>query len=232
MVNSARLCLACGLLGLTLTVVNQLSAVQIDPSLQRSSALAALLSVGLMLVAILWSRALPEAAERADLQGEEGLLLRGELPDTLAAELNWGSRMLLTATPAAVVLVFWNGEVLLRRGLCSNPDQALRFDPGPICLQSCQRQRPIHLVDLKHYPGRDEFENLLPQLPSVIVQPLAREGVLLIGGWSARCFSSADQSWIEGWAQRLTDEWLLPWTSGQVCPGATPGSSEPASQGS
>jgi len=227
MANPARLCLVCGLLGLALTVLNQLSADLVSPSLQRSSALAALVSVGLMLVGLLWTRAVPEAAVRAQLQGQEGLLLRRDLPAAMTSELDWGSRMLLTATPAAVVLVLWQGEVLLRRGLHKGEATALRFEPGSICQQAWQRQRAIHLVDLKHYPGRDEFTALLPGLPSVLVQPLGADGLLVIGGWSPRCFSSSDQHWIEGWGQRLTAEWLSPWSSPQASPAAAPASSEP-----
>ncbi|MFN5696742.1 MAG: cofactor assembly of complex C subunit B, partial [Cyanobacteriota bacterium] len=42
---------------------------------------------------------------------------------------------------------------------------------------------------------------------AVVVQPLGAEGLLLLGGWSARCFSRSDLAWIEGWAQRLQQDW-------------------------
>ena len=199
-----------GVLGLLLTVVNQLTASLTDPALQRSSALAALASVGLMLVGVLWTRAVPLPPERALLQGDEGLLLRNDLPDELRLELLWGSRQLLKATPAAVVLVWWNDQVLLQRGLLSDASRQLRFVPGAICRQAQQRQRRIVLVDVRHYPGRDEFEPLLEGLPSVLVQPLGPTGLLLLGGWSPRCFSSSDEAWVDGWASRLTDRWLVP----------------------
>ncbi len=200
---SARLCLLSGAVALVATVSNQLLAPAVEPALQRSSALAALLSVGLMLIGVLWTRLAPLPPERADLQGSEGLLLRSDLPAALADELKWGSRQLLVATPAAVVLLWWQGQVLLRRGLLQEP---ATFSPGAICAQAQQKGRLIHLVDLRHYPGRDEFTGLLDGLPSVIVQPLGSDGLLVLGGWSPRCFSAADQAWIAGWAQRLTDE--------------------------
>lgn len=225
MARSAQLCIGAGGLGLLLVVVNQITAAAIDPALQRSSALAALLAVGLMLVGVLWTRVLPVPPERADLQGEEGLLLRSGLAAPLAAELDWGSRMLLTATPAAVVLVLWQQEVLLQRGLLvrrSGPG----FRPGPICEQVLQRGRSIHLVDLRHYPGRDEFTTLLDGLPSVVVEPLGSHGVVLVGGWSPRCFSRADQRWISGWAERLRAQADQ---QGAVEPLAASASSAPAS---
>lgn len=204
MMTPAIWCQLCGGLALALIVINQLTAPLVQPALQRSSALGALLSVGLMLVGVLWTRLAPVAPARVNLQGEEGLLLRGDLADAVQAELSWGSRLLLTATPAAVVVVVWNGELLLRRGLCLSPDDQTPMNPGPICLQALERGRAIHLVDLKHYPGRDEFTALLPELPSVLIQPLGSQGLLLVGGWSARCFSRADLGWCEGWADRLT----------------------------
>ena len=38
-------------------------------------------------------------------------------------------------------------------------------------------------------------------------QPLGGEGVLVLGGWSPRCFSRSDLLWVEGWARKLTAEW-------------------------
>jgi hypothetical protein len=35
------------------------------------------------------------------------------------------------------------------------------------------------------------------------VQPIGRDGLLLVGGWSPRCFGRGDLLWIEGWASRL-----------------------------
>lgn len=223
MTSPARVALLSGLVGLVLSVINQLSAPQLEPALQRSSALAALLSVGLLLVAALWTRAVPVAPERVALQGEQGLLLRRDLPEPLQMELNWGSQMILQATAASVVVVVLADAVLLRRGLCPGDGSGLTFAPGPICAQALARGRSIHLVDLKHYPGRDEFTRLLDDLPSVLVQPLADQGVLVVGGWSPRCFSPSDLRWIEGWAARLTAGTL----SVPGC-GEEPGSNAPA----
>ena len=227
---AARLCTAVGAGALLLTVVNQLTAPALDPALERSSVLAALLAVGLLLIGVLWTRLQPEPAERAPLQGEEGLLLRRDLSPQLVDELNWGTRMLLTATPAAVVLVLWDGNCLVHRGLMDSSAQQRGFIPGPVCQMAWQRDRSIHLVDLRHYPGRDEFMTLLEGLPSVIVQPLGPRGLLVLGGWSPRCFSTADQLWIEGWAEKLRDAWLLPSMADQAAPEGTPASSAPVTQ--
>ena len=198
----ARVSLGTGAVGLLLVVFNQLTAPLPEPPLVRASVLAALFAVGLMVVAVLWTRAVPEAAERVDLQGDEGLELAPGLPRQLLQDLGWGSQMLLTASPAAVVLVMWRGEVLLRRGLLGS----IPFTPGPICARALERGQAISLVNLALYPGRAEFDSLLPGLPAVLIQPIADQGLVLLGGWSARCFSRSDLVWVEGWAQRLTAE--------------------------
>ena len=54
-------------------------------------------------------------------------------------ELAWGSHMLLTATPAASVLVFWRHQVVLRRGLISQE----AFEPGAITQRAMEREQTI-----------------------------------------------------------------------------------------
>jgi hypothetical protein len=196
---AARLCLAAGVVGLLLCVLNQLTAPELSPALDRADGLASILAVGLMLVAILWTRAVPLAPERVALEGSQGLVLAPELPEALRQELGWGSQMLLTATPAASLLLHWRGQTLLRRGVLAEEP----FSPGPICARACSTGRAISLVNLALYPGRAEFRGLPAAIPAVVVQPIGEAGVLLLAGWSPRCFSRSDEAWLEGWSQRL-----------------------------
>ena len=128
-----------------------------------------------------------------------GLVIAQDLPEDLAEELGWGSQMLLTASAAAVVLVSWQGQCLLRRGLLTEGT----FVPGDICQRAQSKGAAISLVDLRLYPGREEFASLLPGLPAVIVQPLGRDGLVVLGGWSPRCFSRSDLTWLDGWSLRI-----------------------------
>ena len=59
MPSTARIPVVAGAVGLVLTVINQLSADHVDPSLQRAGVVASILSVVLMLVGLLWSRITP-----------------------------------------------------------------------------------------------------------------------------------------------------------------------------
>ncbi|MFZ0407250.1 MAG: cofactor assembly of complex C subunit B [Cyanobium sp.] len=223
MPTAARIPVVAGALGLILTVINQLSADEVDPSLQRAGVVAAILSVVLMLVGLLWSRITPVVAERAELSGTEGLVFAPALPEPLRRELGWGSSLVLTATPAASLLLLWDQSTLLRRGLLA---EGSSFSPGAICQRCLQTGKAISLVDLKLYPGREEFDDLLPGLPSVVVQPIGSRGLLLVGGWSARCFSRSDLTWLEGWAQRLTAEWA-PLLDAAVAVAVAPADSAP-----
>jgi hypothetical protein len=195
----AQACLGVGLLALLLSLINQFSAAELTPPLVRASVLASLLAVGFLLVATLWTRAVPKAPERASLEGFQGLELDDSLPESLKLELAWGSQLLLTATPGATVLLYWRQRTLLRRGLLGHG----AFLLGPISQRALATGKAISMVNLALYPGRDEFAALPVGLPALVVQPIGNEGVLLLGGWSPRCFSRSDELWLEGWARKL-----------------------------
>ena len=142
MPTPARAVLICALLLLGLTVANAGLAESVTPDLQRAEVLAGMAAVGLMLVAVLWTRANPRSAEKVPLQGDQGLVISDQLNDVQKHELAWGSHMLLTATPAASVLVLWRQQVVLRRGLISQSP----FQPGAITMRAMER-------DQDHLPG-------------------------------------------------------------------------------
>ena len=195
----ALACLGVGLLALLLSLINQFSAAELTPPLVRASVLASLLAVGFRLVATLWTRAVPRAPERVDLEGPQGLELDDSLPEALKLELAWGSQLLLTATPGATVLLHWQQRTLLRRGLLGSGSVLV----GPIGQRALATGKAISLVNLALYPGRDEFAALPAGLPALVVQPIGSDGLLLLGGWSPRCFSRSDELWLEGWARKL-----------------------------
>ena len=207
----ARVSLSAGVLVLLLAVGNVFTAEAIDPTLQRAEVLAGMAAVGLMLVAVLWTRAQPLAPTAVELPGEQSLQLLPELSELCRTELAWGSHLLLTATSAATILVAWDGTVVLRRGLV--PEALLvddqdgangeSFTPGPICERAQRQGQLVSLVKTALYPGRTEFDPVLPGLPSVMVQPLGDRGWVVLGGWSERCFSRSDERWFTGWCERL-----------------------------
>ena len=199
---SARVTLAAGLLVLTLTVGNGLGAGFVSPALQRAEVLAGLSAVSLMLVAALWTRATPTAPGRVDLQGSRGLRIDDGLPSTVRYELAWGSHLLLTATPAATVLLYWKGAVLLHRGILTDKS----FIPGTVCMRARERGKLVSLVNTNLFPGRAEFDSVTPNLPAVMIYPLSDKGWAIVGGWSPRCFSRSDERWLCGWVEKVRIE--------------------------
>ena len=199
MPGPARAVLICALLLLGLTVTNAGVAETVTPEFQRAEVLAGMAAVGLMLVAVLWTQANPKSADKVPLMGKQGLVMTDQLSVVQNQELAWGSHMLLTATPAASVLVLWRKQVVLRRGLISQES----FQPGAITKRAMERERTISMVNTTLFPGRAEFDAMLPSLPAIVVCPMGNEGAVIVGGWSPRCFTRSDERWLEGWTQRL-----------------------------
>jgi hypothetical protein len=111
----------------------------------------------LILTGLLWQQVQPRSPEAVNLIGEEGLELIPELPEEVKTELAWVSHLLLTNTVTRSLVVFYQGKVLLRRGVLGvNPE----VKPGAILSRVMEKQKPIYLVDLKLYPGRIEFDYL------------------------------------------------------------------------
>ena len=133
------------------------------------------------------------------MNGKEGFELCNELSEDTRNELAWGSKQILTATAASTVLIYWDNKVILRRGVISEKI----FEPGEICKRSIDQNRLISLVNTELFPGRDEFNGVLNNLPAVIVYPLKKRGLTIVGGWSKRSFTNSDEKWISGWSDKL-----------------------------
>ena len=203
MPTQAKASLLVGIIFLTLTVINALLADKISPSFQRSEVLSGLSSVGLMLVAYLWSDASPKKANKKILDDEQGFILNidsGKLD--LRKELAWGSQMILTATPAASILIYWKDSIILHRGHIGKGE----FKPGKICNNVISKQKILVMQNTKFYPGSYEFNSVTRNLPSILIQPLDKYGLMIVGGWSERCFSQSDERWIIGWSQKITEK--------------------------
>jgi hypothetical protein len=204
--TAAKLVIGCGAVGLLLIAVNSftlnLPTETIDPAFGRSSVLAGVMAVGLMLVGVVWTRANPAPRKRVNLAGNQGLEIAEHLDETLRNELAWGSAMFLKATAAASILLIWDENVLLRRGILGRAP----FEVGPILIRAKEKQQQISLVNLALYPGATEFSYLPQPLPAVLITPLLDRGWLVLGGWSARCFSESDERWAQGWADKIKIE--------------------------
>ena len=182
-------------------IANFISIETITPELERAQVLAAIASLIIILIGFLFKQFEPLAGEKAALKGENKFLFDRNMPDEVIDELAWGSEAILTSTAAAAILIHNDGVNILRRGITSSND----FKPGETCLRSIKDMKLISLVNTKFYPGRDEFYNFCPNVPSILVVPINRKAFILIGGWSAKCFTKSDEKWINNWSKKINN---------------------------
>jgi len=182
-------------------IANFISIETITPELERAQVLAAIASLIIILIGFLFKQFEPLAGEKAALKGENKFLFDRNMPDEVIEELAWGSETILTSTAAAAILIHNDGVNILRRGMTSNND----FKPGETCLRSIKDMKLISLANTKFYPGRDEFFNFCADIPSILVVPINSKAFILIGGWSAKCFTKADEKWITNWSKKINN---------------------------
>ncbi len=182
-------------------IANFISIETITPELERAQVLAAIASLIIILVGFLFKQFEPLSGEKAALKGENKFLFDRNMPDEVIDELAWGSEAILTSTAAAAILIHNDGVNILRRGITSGND----FKPGETCLRSIKDMKLISLANTKFYPGRDEFFNFCAEIPSILVVPINSKAFILIGGWSAKCFTKSDEKWINNWSKKVNN---------------------------
>jgi len=191
-----------GALAGILLLTNRMLTPQLTESQARSDAMGVILSAVLILTGLLWQQVQPRSPDAVDLIGEQGFELLPGLPDEVKTELAWASHLLLTNTVTRSLVVFYQGKVLLRRGVLGvNPE----VKPGTILKRVLEKQKPVYLVDLKVYPGRIEFDYLPENTQGVICQPIGNQGVLILGANAPRSYTKQDENWIEGIADKLAN---------------------------
>ena len=182
-------------------IVNFFSIDAITPELERAQIIAAIASLIIILIGFLFKQFEPLAGEKADLKGENNFLFNNNIPNEVVDELAWGSEAILTSTAAAAILIHNDGENVLIRGITSSN----QFNPGETCKRSIKEMKLISLANTKFYPGRDEFNNFSPDIPSILIVPVNNKAFILIGGWSTKCFTKSDEKWINNWARKLNN---------------------------
>jgi len=182
-------------------IANFISIETITPELERAKVLAAIASLIIILIGFLFKQFEPLAGEKVVLKGENKFLFDRNMPDEVIDELAWGSEAILTSTAAAAILIHNDGVNILRRGITSSND----FKPGETCLRSIKDMKLISLANTKFYPGRDEFFNFCAEIPSILVVPINSKAFILIGGWSAKCFTKSDEKWINNWSKKINN---------------------------
>ncbi|MDX2239890.1 MAG: cofactor assembly of complex C subunit B [Leptolyngbyaceae cyanobacterium bins.302] len=192
--------IAVGAIAGTLLFVNRLLTPDLTDFQARSDALGVIACAILILTGLIWQQVQPRLPESVELIGEEQFDLDPDLPDSVKTELAWASHLLLTNTVTRSLILWYNGKVLLRRGIL--PAQR-DVKPGAILQRVLDKQKPIYLVALKVYPGRVEFDYLPENTQGVICQPLGKNGVLILGANAPRSYTRQDEQWIAAITEKL-----------------------------
>tara|TARA_Y100001978_G_scaffold149842_1_gene134916 strand:- start:1150 stop:1776 length:627 start_codon:yes stop_codon:yes gene_type:complete len=182
-----------------LQLINFFSINLISPEIERAQVLAAISSIIIVLIGLLFQRISPISGEKVTLEGENGFIYDPSIPKDLLNELAWGSEAVLTSTAAATILINNKGKNILKRGIISKRN----FIPKEICLRCLEENKFISLVNTKFYPGSEEFDDFCKSIPSVLVIPVNKQCFILVGGWSSRCFTKSDEKWILNWSKKL-----------------------------
>ena len=155
----------------------------------------------LLLTSILLRQINPVPPESVVLDGKEGFELESDLPENLQSELAWASHLLLSNTVTQSIVVYYQEKTLLRRGIIGGENPTVTI--GNIVERVIQNQRPLYLVDLKHYPGKIEFDYLPSNIQGLICLPLNQKGMMIVATNIPRSYTKQDEKWIQGISDKI-----------------------------
>jgi hypothetical protein len=191
-----------GIVGGTVLMFNRFATADLTPSQARSDVMGVILSGVLILVGLIWQRVQPRLPDAVELIGREGLEFAPDLPESVKIELAWASHLLLTNTVTKSLIVYYQGKVLLRRGILS---QNSEVKVSNIIKRVLETGKAVYLVNLNLYPAKIEFDYLPENSQGLICQPIGKEGVLILAANAPRSYTKQDEIWIEGIADKLAN---------------------------
>ena len=194
--------LVVGSLGGSLLFINRVLTPSLTSSQSRADALGVIISAVLILSGLLWQRVQPRTPEAVDLIGETVFELDERLTEAAKTELAWASHSLIANTVTQSVIVWYEGQTLLRRGVVGAQSQV---QPGTILNRALETGKPVYLVALKLYPGRYEFNYLPENTQGVICQPLGQSGAVILAANAPRSYTRQDEAWIAAVADKIAN---------------------------
>ena len=97
-----------------------------------------------------------------------------------------------------------NGDILYADNFIWNIENTHYLLEGNIRFEN----QNIILNSSKAILGSDniiEFFNFCAEIPSILVVPINSKAFMLIGGWSAKCFTKSDEKWINNWSKKVNN---------------------------
>ena len=181
--------------------------VDAGSSQSRVDVLVIFCSAVLILTGLQWLSLKARTPRQEALIGEEiepWLDPEVKLPSGAGEELKWAWQSLKTCTRAkSLVLVYQNCN-LFHAGFIKKGKRAGGAKMGDLCFAAVSSGQGNYLANLALYPGRVEFEDFLPEgTQGVVIQPVGKLGVLIVGTDTVRGISQLDQSWIATIADKI-----------------------------
>lgn len=190
-----------GIIGGFLLMINRLTTPTVLDSQARSDALGVILCAMLLLMSILLSQINPSPPESVTLKGRQGIEIAPDLPESIQTELAWASHLLLSNTVTQSIVIYYQNQILLRRGIIGGNKDTLT--EGNIVTRVMTTGKTVYLVDLKHYPGKVEFDYLPENIQGLICTPLNDRGVMILATNIPRSYTNQDEAWIEGISEKI-----------------------------
>lgn len=190
-----------GIVGGFFLMINRLATPTVLDSQARSDALGVFLCAMLLLTSILLRQINPNPPESVDLIGKEGIEFAPDLAETIQTEIAWASHLILSNTVTKSIVIYYQGKTLLRRGILGGKNNQLT--EGSIVQRVMNSQKPVYLVDLKHYPGKIEFDYLPENIQGLICLPLNQQGVMIVATNIPRSYTKKDEDWILGISEKI-----------------------------
>ncbi|NCO74793.1 MAG: cofactor assembly of complex C subunit B [Cyanobacteria bacterium] len=192
--------LIAGIMGGFLLMINRLTTPTVLDSQARSDALGVILCAMLLLLSILLRQIESIPPQSVTLEGEEVIEFASNLSENVKTELAWASHLILNNTVTKSIVVYYQGEILLRRGILSN---IKTVNLGTILKRVITTHKSVYLVDLKHYPAKIEFDYLPSNIQGLMCLPLNDQGAVIVATNIPRSYTKKDEYWIQGIVEKI-----------------------------
>eukprot|EP00892_Ulva_mutabilis_P009259 jgi/Ulvmu1/6705/UM030_0037.1 len=180
--------------------------VDASSSQSRVDVLVIGMAATLALTGFQWLVLKPVEPKQVNMIGKDVTFTQPGLKSAVKTEVAWAWDSIKSSTCCQSMTVVYAGTCVYQAGLIPEESKPGRAVNGSICRGVMKSGKANFLANLVLYPGRVEFDDILPGNTScAIIAPIGKKGVLIAGGDTQRGFGRIDQAWISTIADKLDD---------------------------
>ena len=212
LILSPEVSIGVGLALLLTLVFNRLFTDELLNSQSRADLIATIGPTVLVLEGLTRLDITPREAEPMPLDGREVSWVAPGLAPALQRQLEWTVEAAMTVLPTSSLAMWYGGETVALRGKLAEgvaadgaEAHASAVVPGPLLRKASESKSgaPDYLPNLQVLPGRVEFTYLPAATQAVLLVPLPKQGVLILGSDKQRAFREDDVAWARQLAAGL-----------------------------